>query len=285
MGMPTAVVRVQVLGVLNVEVDGVAVSLGGPRQRAVLAILLCGRPSGVSIDKLVDGLWGDDAPPSAMRTLRAYVSRLRRLLEPKRARDEPATVLVTSAAGYQVRLPGDAVDAGRYEHLLREARRTGPSDPARARSIAFDALKLWRGPAYAEVADRPWAVVEAARLEELRLAGWELLIELTLRAGAPADAVSWALALTGRHPLREEGWRLLAMSLWATGRQVEALDALRRSRSILVDEAGLDPGPALVELEHAILTQRVEILRQSTGARYASTLLAQPILPPVSFPC
>jgi tetratricopeptide (TPR) repeat protein len=131
----------------------------------------------------------------------------------------------------------------------------------------YEALNLWRGPAYSEAAAFPWAVGESARLDELRLVAWELLIEMTLRSGTPAEAVPSAQALTRQHPLREEGWRLLAGCLWATGRQVDALAALRRSRKILASEAGVDPGPVLIALEQAILAQRVEVLEQWTGQR------------------
>jgi DNA-binding SARP family transcriptional activator/tetratricopeptide (TPR) repeat protein len=263
--MPTTAVRIQVLGLLNAEVDGATVSIGGPRQRAVLAMLLCATSSVVSIDRLVNAVWGEEPPPSATTTVRAYVSRLRRALEPKRARDKAATILIATPAGYALRLPDEAVDAWQFEAMIREARQLGPADPVRARGIAGDALDLWHGPAYLEVADQPWAVVESSRLEELRLAGWELLIELGLRTGAVGEALPSAHALTQQHPLREEGWRLLALSLWASGRQVEALTALRRSRTILVDEAGVDPGPGLVELERAILAQRVDQLEQWIG--------------------
>jgi DNA-binding SARP family transcriptional activator len=257
--------RLQVLGPLRGCVDGVAIGLGGPRQRVVLAMLLCARPAAVSLDRLIDGVWGAKPPPSATTTVRAYVSRLRRALGPDRPRDEPAALLATSAAGYALKLPDDAVDAWRFERMVREARRLGRAEPVRARKIVSGALSLWRGPAYPEIAELPWAAGESARLEELRLTAWELLIELTLRSGTPSDAVPVARALTHQHPLREEGWRLLAVCLWASSRQVEALAALRRSRAVLIDEAGVDPGPALVELERAILAQRVDVLEQWAG--------------------
>jgi DNA-binding SARP family transcriptional activator len=263
--MPTTEIRLEVLGLLSAEVDGVAVALGGPLQRKVLAMLLCASPAVVSADRLIDGLWGDDPPQSATTTLRAYVSRLRKVFEPKRGRDWSASVLVASAAGYTLRLADDAVDAWRFESMLRNARRIGPAEPARARALVYDALNLWRGAAYSEVADEPWAAAEAARLEELRFGAWELLIDLTIRSGTPTDAIPSAQALTRQYPLREEGWRLLAIALWATGRQADALAALRRSRTILVEEAGLDPGPALVEVEQAILAQRTDLLDRWTG--------------------
>jgi DNA-binding SARP family transcriptional activator/tetratricopeptide (TPR) repeat protein len=263
--MPTTAIRLQVLGLLSAEVHGVPVGLGGPLQRKVLAMLLSASPAVVSTDRLIDGLWGDDPPQSATTTLRAYVSRLRRVLEPKRGTDSTASVVVASAAGYTLRLAEDAVDAWRFEAMLRDARRLGPAEPARARALVYESLNLWHGTAYSEVADEPWAAAETARLEELRLGAWELLIDLTIRSGTPTEAIPSAQALTRQHPLREEGWRLLAVALWATGRQADALAALRRSRTILVEEAGLDPGPVLVEVEQAILAQRIDLLDRWTG--------------------
>jgi DNA-binding SARP family transcriptional activator len=119
------------------------------------------------------------------------------------------------------------------------------------------ALDLWRGPAYAEVAERPWAATEAARLEELRMAAWELRIESAIRSGAPHEVVGSAQAWTRLYPWRPHGWRLLAVSLWATGRQVEALAALRQGPAVLTEDGA--------ELQQAILAQRIEVLRAWTA--------------------
>ena len=122
------------------------------------------------------------------------------------------------------------------------------------------ALALWRGAAFAEVADEPWAEADVARLDELRRQAEEALVTVTLRAGEAAAAVPAADLLTRREPLREEGWRLLALALWACNRQGEALDTLRRARRTLATRSGLDPGPELAGLEEAILGQRQEVL-------------------------
>jgi hypothetical protein len=164
-------------------------------------------------------------------------------------------VLVSAPPGYALRLDAEAVDAWRFEADLRAA--ADQPDPAAARTDLADALGRWRGPAFAEVADEPWATAEAARLGELRIVARERLVEATIRAGAAADAVPTAQVLTREHPLREEAWRLLALALYATGRQADALAALREARRMLAEELGLDPGSALVELESAILAQRV----------------------------
>ncbi|MEU5567862.1 ATP-binding protein [Micromonospora musae] len=251
----------RVLGPLEVEVDtGGTVDLGGPRQRAVLALLLSARGEVVPVGRMINDLWRGAAPPRAIASLQAYVSNLRRLLEPDRERRVPARVLVTAPPGYALRVSADAVDAGRFETMLAQARSVGSADPGRARLLLGGGLDLWRGPAYAEFAGEPWAQPEVTRLEELRFAARELLLDATLRSGAAAEAAAEAEVLTRQAPLREESWRLLALALWRAGRQGDALAALRRAREVLAEELGLDPGPALVQLELAILGQRVDLL-------------------------
>ncbi|MEU4553740.1 BTAD domain-containing putative transcriptional regulator [Micromonospora violae] len=251
----------RVLGPLEVEIDtGGPVDLGGPRQRAVLALLIAARGEVVSVGQMIEDLWRGDAPPRAIASLQAYISHLRRLVEPARERRAPARFLVTAAPGYALRLPADAVDADRFETLLTEARAVGPTDPQRARQLLSGGLDLWRGRAYAEFAGEPWAQPEVLRLEELRLSARESLLDVTVRCGDAAEAVPEAEALTRQAPLREESWRLLALALWRTGRQGDALAALRRARATLADQLGLDPGPALREVESAILGQRLDLL-------------------------
>ena len=190
------------------------------------------------------------------------MSNLRRILEPGRARRAQARILVSAPPGYAVRLPDEAVDAWRFESLLTAARKEAPGQPERARQELEQALALWRGPAYAEFADEEWATAEVARLTEQHLAAQEAWAEVALRTGAAAEAVPAAEALIRQQPLREGSWRLLALSLWACDRQADALAALRRARRMLRDELGLEPGPALAEVEEAILGQRQEVLRR-----------------------
>ncbi len=268
-------VEIRVLGPVEADVDGDVVPLGGPRQRAVLARLVSARGEAVSVDRLIDDLWGAEPPVQAITSLQAYVSNLRRLLEPGRPPRAPARILVTAPPGYAVALPADALDAWRFERLVTEAvSATGDVAGARARLIA--GLSLWRGAAFGEFTDEPWAVADVARLDELRLQAEEALVGLTLRAGEVAAAVPAADALTRRHPLREEGWRLLALALWGSNRQADALDALSRARRGLADELGLDPGPDLAALETAILRQEREVLyeaiRQPAGSGTAPGL-------------
>ena len=254
---------IRVLGPLEAEVEGARADLGGPLQRAVLALLLMERGRVVSVDRMIDRLWRGEPPPRAIASLQAYVSNLRRILEPGRARRAPARILVSAPPGYALRLPDEAVDAWRFESLLTAARQAAPGQPERARHGLGQALALWRGPAYAEFADEEWAAAEVARLTEQHLAAQEAWAEITLRTGAAAEAVLAAEALIRQQPLREGSWRLLALSLWACDRQADALAALRRARRTLRDELGLEPGPALAEVEEAILGQRQEVLRRA----------------------
>jgi hypothetical protein len=171
---------------------------------------------------------------------------------------------VSAAPGYALRLDEDAVDSWRFETLVRRAR--AERDTGRAGGLLKEALDLWQGPAFAEFADQPWAAAETARLAEVRLGARERSIGLLLRGGELAEAVPQAEVLTGEHPLREEGWRLLALGLWAGGRQADALAALRRVRGLLAEELGLDPGPALTELEDSILRGQVKLAQDVATA-------------------
>lgn len=255
---------IRVLGSCAAERDGEAVPLGGRRQRAVLARLVAARGQVVSVDRLVDDLWQEAAPAQAVTSLQAYVSNLRRLLEPGRAPRTPAKLLVSSPPGYALHLPDGAVDAWRFERLLADARAGHDTDPHTARRQLTEALDLWQGPAYAEFADDPWAAAEVLRLAELRVVARELRVAAHLRGGDAALSVADAEILTRDEPLREEGWRLHALALWAAGRQADALATLRRARAVLADEVGLDPGPALVALEEAVLAQDAEVLHAAT---------------------
>ncbi|MBW8486961.1 AfsR/SARP family transcriptional regulator [Actinomadura parmotrematis] len=250
--MIVPMVTIGVLGAFRAEVDGRAVALGGPRQRAVLGILAAARGRAVSADRLIDDVWQGTPPAQAPASLQAYVSNLRRLLEPGRPPRAPARLLVSEAPGYALRLPPDAVDAWRFERLVADARAASPAD---APALLDEALALWRGEAFAEAAEEGWARAEIVRLTELRRAARELRVAAALRLGDVAGALPDAELLTLDAPLREEGWRLYALALWRADRQGDALAALRRARTTLAEELGLDPGRPLADLEHAILTQ------------------------------
>ncbi|MFE4816980.1 BTAD domain-containing putative transcriptional regulator [Streptomyces sp. NPDC056704] len=250
--------RIRVLGSLGAVVGGKPVELGAPRQRAVLALLVAARQQVVPVDRMADALWRGVPPAKAIVSLHTYVSNLRRLLEPDRPPRSPATVLVTSPPGYALRLPSDAVDAWRFEAQVARARNAPPDD---ARKLLAEALGWWQGPPFLEHGDESWAAPEVARLTELCAQARELSVAADLRTGHSAEAVLAAEVLVRHSPLREEGWRLLALAQWAGGRQADALSTLRRATAILREELGCDPGPALAELEHAVLTQRLDVLR------------------------
>ncbi|MEU8844069.1 BTAD domain-containing putative transcriptional regulator [Streptomyces roseus] len=250
--------RIRVLGPLEAETEGMPVPLGAPRQRAVLAGLLAARGAVVSVDRLAEDLWRGTPPAKATASLQVYVSNLRRLLEPERPPRAPAGVLVTRAPGYALRLPDEAVDAWHFEARLEQARRAAAP---RSRELLAEALSWWRGPAFQEHVDEEWASPEAARLTALLADARELAVAADLRSGPPAEAARAAAALVEAEPLREEGWRLLALAHWACGRQADALAALRRARAVLREELGCDPSPVLTGVEQALLEQRLDLLR------------------------
>src|SRR4051812_2108060 len=165
--MCQVMVLIRVLGSFAAEAGGEPVPLGGPRQRGVLALLVAARGQVVSVDRMIEDLWRGEPPARALMSLQAYVSNLRRLLEPRRPPRTPARLLVSASPGYALRLPGESVDAWRFEDLLDQARTV--TDPHVVRARLAEALGLWQGPAFAEVADEPWAAAETARLNELRL--------------------------------------------------------------------------------------------------------------------
>ncbi|GAA4350657.1 BTAD domain-containing putative transcriptional regulator [Angustibacter luteus] len=256
--------QVHVLGPLEVVRDGHQVDLGGRKQRALLGLLVAANGRPVSVERLVDQLWDDDPPAKVMASLQAYVANLRRLLEPEREARAPASVLVTRAPGYALVVPAGAVDAEAFAREAAQGRELVGSDPGRARDLLVTALSRWRGDAYADLSSVPALGAEAQRLASLRLGVIEDRWGAELAAGAAASAVPELEALVAEHPVRERLWELLARALYATQRQAEALQALRRARHYLVDELGLDPSPQLRRLEEAVLAQDAS-LEPGTG--------------------
>ncbi|GIH97066.1 BTAD domain-containing putative transcriptional regulator [Planobispora siamensis] len=237
------------------DADGEPVALKGPRHRAVLARLIVARGRVVPVTRLVDDLW-TDPPPGALGAVRTFVAALRRALEPRRPPRTPARLLITEGPGYALRAEPAAVDAWRFERAVT----TCPQPPAQALARLEEALGWWRGPAYAEFTEEDWARAERSRLAELRLHAVELRAQAHLALGRAAEAVADLDAHVTGHPWREEAWRLLALALYRTGRQADALAVLRRARTLLVEHLGVDPGPELRRLESDIL-QHAEHLR------------------------
>jgi WD40 repeat protein/DNA-binding SARP family transcriptional activator len=245
-------VEFRVLGSIEVVEEGNgSISLGGPKQRAVLAHLLLRANHLVPTDVLIDEVWGEEPPETARNALQSYASHLRKALGPER--------LEGSRAGYRLRAEPSELDAVRFQSLLRDARRLLPID-ARAAVGAFDhALALWRGPAFADLAAEPSLRAEAARLDELRLGALEDRIEAQLTIGQQAEVVGELETLTVRYPLRERFWKQLMLALYRSGRQAEALTAFQRARELLADELGIDPSPELRRLHERILAQSPEL--------------------------
>jgi ABC-type transport system substrate-binding protein/DNA-binding SARP family transcriptional activator len=232
----------RILGPLEVVGDDGPLDLPAGKPRALLAVLLLHRGEVVSVDRLVDELWGGAPPPTAAKNVQGYVARLRRVLG--------NGALLTQTPGYAVRV--DALDAARFQALVEEARH---EEPAAAAPRLEEALALWRGPPLADCAYEDFAQDEIRRLENLRLSALEDRVEADLALGRHEEVLAELESLAREHPLRErlQGLRLIA--LYRCGRQAEALEAYRTTRRRLVDELGVEPGPELRELERRILEQ------------------------------
>ncbi|WP_128803924.1 MULTISPECIES: BTAD domain-containing putative transcriptional regulator [unclassified Streptomyces] len=250
---------------------GDALALKGPRHRAVLARLITARRRVVPVARLVEDLW-DKPGAGAVGAVRTFVADLRRVLEPQRPPRAPARLLVTEGPGYALRAMQDAVDAWRFEAAVAG---TAQLPPAQALQRLDGALELWRGPAYAEFAYEDWARGERSRLAELRLRAVEQRAGAQLDLGLAAEAVPDLHAHVAEHPWREDGWRLLALALYRTGRQADALAVLRRARTMLAEQLGVDPGPALRRLETDILTQDPSLAAATQGAGASARLWTQ----------
>ena len=273
----TSRLRVDLLGDLTATRDGQPLDLGGPRQRAVLALLVLARGEAVPAERLIESVWGDRPPADAAGALQAYVSHLRRRLQPGSAARTRSQVIVSEGRGYAVRLDADAVDAWCFERLVADAGAT--PDPQRAAAVLDRALALWRGPALAQYADEPWAEAETTRLGELRAVARERLLAARLELGEAALLVPDLETLVAEEPLREVRWRLLALALYRANRQADALGALRRARERLADELGVDPGPALRELERLVLDQSPVLAASRTPARAGPAVAPPPEAP------
>ncbi len=248
----------RLLGPLEVCEQDRGLALGGVKQRSLLAVLLLQANEVVSTDRLIDQLWGATPPATASKGIQVHVSRLRKTLGEGR--------LDTSAPGYVLRVAPAELDLARFEQLAAEARRIPPDGAARK---LREALSLWRGPALSDLAYEPFAQVEIARLEEMRLAVLEQRIEADLALGRHAELIAELERLVSRHPLRERLRGQLMLALYRSARQAEALDAYRAARHKLSEELGLEPSEELRRLEEAILRQdpALELAGQEDQAR------------------
>jgi DNA-binding SARP family transcriptional activator len=267
-------IEFRILGPLEVEHEGRLAPLGGTRQRAVLAILLLHRGEVVSMDRLVDELWGERPPDSATKTVQVYVSRLRKELG--------QDAVLTRNGGYVLDVGPEQLDAEHFERLTADGRAAlDRGDAASANELLRQALDLWRGPPLADLAYEPFAQSHIARLEELRLVALEHRIEADLALGNHAALIPELETLVREHPARERLRAQLILALYRSGRQTDALASYRDARRALVDALGLEPSRELRELERAILAQdpaldapaRARPLRGTPQARRGGVLV------------
>jgi YVTN family beta-propeller protein len=242
----------RILGPLEVQDNGRLAPLGGTRQRAVLAILLLHRGEVVSVDRLVDELWGERSPGTANKTVQVYISRLRKELG--------HDTVLTRGGGYALEIEPDQLDAACFERLIDEGRAAlDGGDASAARDLLRQALALWRGPPLGDLAYEPFAQSHVARLEELRLVALEQRVEADLELGEHAALIPELETLVREHPTRERLRAQLILSLYRSGRQADALAGYRDARRALIEELGIEPSRELQELERAILAQDPEL--------------------------
>jgi WD40 repeat protein/DNA-binding SARP family transcriptional activator len=230
--------NISVLGPVEVSAGGRPVAIGAGKPRALLALLALHEGSTVPTERLVEGLWGEDPPATAVKMVQACVSQLRQAL----AAAGDGAQIVTRGRGYELRLGDGGLDARRFERLIAECR-------------PREALALWRGAPLADVADEPFAAAEIRRLEELRLTAIEQAIDGDLVAGRHREVVGELEGLVAQEPLRERLHAQRMLALYRSGRQAEALEAYREARRVLVEAIGVEPGPELRRLQEAILRQ------------------------------
>src|SRR3954468_12315689 len=252
-------IEVRLLGPLEVAVAGCDVEFEGAKQRRLFVALALRAPEAVSVDALVEAVWGREAPDGHEQALQKQVSRLR-------ARLGEGVPVRRRAAGYALELERRAIDSRRFEAQLEavQAERSG-ADPAQAAGRLAAALALWRGPALADYRFDDFPQSEIARLEELRLEAIEERLAAELASGRAVDVVGELQALVAEHPLRERLRGSLMLALYRAGRQVEALEVMREGRRFLVDELGLEPGPELRRLEAMILAHDPELSAEDSA--------------------
>jgi DNA-binding SARP family transcriptional activator/basic membrane lipoprotein Med (substrate-binding protein (PBP1-ABC) superfamily) len=249
-------VEFRVLGPLEVDAGGRPLPLGGPRRRALLALLLIHRNEVVPAERIVDALWEREPPRTAAQVVRVYVSQLRKLVGPD--------VLVSQGSGYVLRVADEDVDSARFELTAARARALLRDGDAGAAVAAFDeALALWRGDPLPEVAYDDFARPEIARLEELHITTIEDRNDAALASGRDADLVASLEHLVAAHPLRERLRAQLMLALYRSGRQAAALAVYQEGRRMLVDELGIEPSDTLRRLEARILQHDPALARES----------------------
>lgn len=258
-GVWEAFVEFAILGPLEVLDQHRLIEVSSAKERLLLAALVVHAGEVVSVDRLIEVLWGTTPPVTAGNTLQTYVSHLRRVLEPDRAPRARDGVLRTRGQGYTLMVAPEAVDAVRFERLARDGHDALPSDPRQAAETLRAALALWRGEPLAEFGFELFAQAEIARLTELRAAVVEDRVEADLALGRHAALCGELSRAVTEQPLRERLWSQLIRALYRCGRQAEALEAYTRLREQLRELLGIDPSPELVRLQEAVLAQRPDL--------------------------
>lgn len=244
---------VRVLGPVELVVGTSPVAFGGPKPRALLAALTVNRRRAVSSASLADMVWNEEPPDSYAASLQVFVSNIRKAL---RISGIDPMVLRTEGSGYRLEIPEEACDLGRFQ-AAREAgaRCAEAGDHAGASHLYATALREWRGRALADLAGLQFADSFATAMDEERLLAASARIDAEIACGRASSVIGELVSMTSEHPLREPLWGQLITALYLSGRQADALDACRRVRTVLADELGIDPGPALTELEQRVLRQ------------------------------
>lgn len=262
-----ATVELRVLGPLEVRVGGTSLPLGGRKQRVVLAMLVLEANRMVTADRIVDAVWGDAAADRSTGTLHVYLSNLRRALEPAATALGVKDLIATQRPGYVLQADPALVDLSRFEAAVTEARRAAErGDHAMASARFHDAVGLWRGTPLGDLADEEFAQGVIVRLAALHTSALEGLFEADLALGRHADVLDRLPAAIATEPLNEKLRGMHMLALYRAGRQADALAAFREAREVLVEELGLDPSPALRELENRILAQDPTLEVTAVGA-------------------
>ena len=259
----------RILGPIEAVLDSGPAALGAPKQRGLLALLLVNRRRAVTAEQLIDGLWGEDPPASALQSLQVYVHGLRRALGGER--------IETSGRGYRVVVEEDELDLDRFERALERGR--AALEAGRADDAVDDlreALAVWRGSALADLPEETRRAAEAERLDELRLTALELRIDAELASGRHDAVVAELETLTAEQPYHERFLQQRMLALYRCGRQAEALEVYRNAREVLAEDLGLDPSPALQELERAILRQEPSLAAPEAPTRSTRPLPVPP---------
>lgn len=259
-----------ILGAVEVHQDGEEVDLGSPRQRVLLVRLLLDAPNVISADRLIEDLWQQDQPHNARHALHVYISKIRKCLGSDRER------LERLGHGYRLRLEPDELDVDRFERYLAEGRAArARGDPQTASGLLLEALDLWRGPALLDVRDEVFARDEITRLEALRLDAHEERLWVDLELAKHGEIVQELQVLVAKHPFREGLWEQLMLGLYRSGRQTDALRAFQSARDRLAEEFGVEPGPALRQMEGRILAND-PALQLSADTEPARRILPHP---------